>query len=143
MYRLTHRRVGVTRCYSQCLLLGIARTQSQLYLHRRNKDNLENKPLTQVSDWTWSADMPLKEQYKGKKLTLQVVAEFKTEKRQNRNKLCLPSRRDHSKTGWQLGQPGRKCRPYRNLYRPTGQHTFAGMGQKCGRQPLYVLSVNT
>lgn len=38
---------------------------------------LKNKPLTQVSDWTWSADMPLKEQYKGKKLTLQVVAEFK------------------------------------------------------------------
>ena len=43
MYRLTRRRVGVTRCYSQCLLLGIARTQSQLYLHRRNKDNLEKQ----------------------------------------------------------------------------------------------------
>ena len=103
MYRLTRRRVGVTRCYSQCLLLGIARTQSQLYLgkdfvyYRLSKRYtctdgtrtiLKNKPLTQVSDWTWSADMPLKEQYKGKKLTLQVVAEFKngettkTEKRQ-------------------------------------------------------------
>ena len=37
---------------------------------------LKNKPLTQVSDWTWNAEMPLKEQYKGKELKLQVVAEL-------------------------------------------------------------------